>query len=181
MARITPGECGNTLRATAVTVDGYTLDNPYGAFAIYTDIAGWQQLARELLTKCRTHFAALGEIERMRKISMKIPDASDYPRWNALVDLFNAIVAKVDDLDSHGGILSGNAVLEAIAYCTDLVADELCFLEQVDAAILGYGGTPPAIPGTIKPAPPPSSSADWRRNALIAGVVLIVLLYALRR
>jgi hypothetical protein len=158
------GTCGNTLRSLAVTADGYTLDNPYGRVAYFTDVSGWRALAHDLQKRAREHFDFLGEIEK-RKAAESDTDV-DYTHWNMLVERWNGLAEKAAKIDDVGGKLFGDDVTEAIAYCTSLVAEQICFLEDVDAAIVSYGETPPSYPAPVKPAPPPASTSD------LAGVVI---------
>jgi len=166
------GACGDSLRALAVTSDGYTLDNPYGRFALYTDVEGWRALAHAWQARAREHFDFLGEIEK-RKAPESATDA-DYPQWNALVDSWNALAEKSPKIDETGGIITGSGVSEAIAFCTALVAEQLCFIERVDKAIVDYGETPPALPGPVKPAPPPADATDIAKTAITLVAVGVV-------
>lgn len=171
------GACGDSLRHLAVTADGYTLDNPYGHFALYTDVEGWRALAHSMQTRAREHFDRLGEIEKLRATEDMV---DKFPKWNALVDAWNALAEKASKIDDTGGVVTGSAVQEAIAFCTALVAEQLCFIEQVDSAIVSYGETPPEIPGPVKPAPLPAGATDIAKAALTLAAVGIVAIVAVQ-
>lgn len=165
------GACGDSLRYLATTADGYTLDNPYGRFAYFTDVTGWRTLCRgALMDYVREHFTKLGEIEP------KQAGEDPYPQYNALLPRYNAIVEKVNALDDVGGKLTGDDVTEAIAYCTALAAEQICFLEDIRKVIVAIGGEAalPSLPGAVKPAPPPATAADLGSIAWKLGAVAIL-------
>lgn len=165
------GACGDSLRYLATTTDGYTLDNPYGRVALPTDVTGWRTLCRgALMDLVREHYTKLGEIEPKQE------GENPYPQYNALLPRYNAIVEKVNALDDVGGLWTGSGVTEAIAYCTTLAAEQICFLEDVRKVIVGIGGETalPSLPGAVKPAPPPASVMDIAGVAWKLGAVAIV-------
>lgn len=154
--------CGDSLRHLATTADGYTLDNPYGHFTVPTDVDGWRALCGTLMDRVREHYDELGKIE-----------PSPYPKWEGLRERYNAIVEKVNALDDVGGKWTSSGQIEAISYCTTLASEQVCFLEDTDKAIVELGGAAPSLPGAVKPAPPPSSTADLANVAIKLGAVAI--------
>jgi hypothetical protein len=143
-------------KALAVTIDGYTLDNPYGSFAIPSDYAGWKLLAENIAGVLQDHYHHLGAIEQ------KIVDANPgagFPEWNKYVDEKNAIMERVENLPSRFmASLSGGQLVDAIAKARDATQDSLCLLEQVDASIRNYGEKPKASPGAPTPKDPDTPS-----------------------
>lgn len=149
---VTEGSCGDKYRQLAVTADGYSLDNPYGRVAVWTDYSGWKELARQLALTMRDHL-------------YKLYDA-DPKKYNEIVEEHNQVIADYEGLPDSSILWSGGTIVENIGAAAGVVADEICMLDRYDAAIAASGKTPPPVPGGIKPEPKPKPITDIIPNAI---------------
>ncbi len=163
----TDGSCGSAYRDMAVTADGYTLDNPYGRFAIYTDYAGWRQLASKLTDEATARLHHLHDAE----------DAP-YDVYNTMVDRHNRVVRAFNALPEQSPLMTGGTIVESIGAAASVVLDTLCLMEEYDkatAALSGPSGPvkPLPRPGGIKPVPRPEPLLQGGRSKILDQVAML--------
>ncbi len=149
---VTTGNCGDKYRHLAVTVNGDSMDNPYGRVPEKNDYTAWKERAREIGLMMRDHIHKLYDADRTAYFAMQ----SDH---NAVIDSY----AKLPE-ESFWWLYSDRT--ENIAAVISVIADELCMMERYDNAIAAAGGTPPPVPGGIKPDPKPKPIADIIPDAI---------------
>lgn len=163
----TNGSCGSAYRGLAVTADGYTLDNPYGMFAVYTDYAGWRALASHLVDDATARLHHLHDSE-----------GSPYTAYNSFVDRHNRVVRSYNALPEASAWMNGGPIIEAIGGATSVVLDALCLMEEYDKATNALPGSvkPLPKPGAIKPVPKPDPMLTGGRSKLLDQVATLGVL-----
>lgn len=148
---VTDGNCGNIYRSSVVTADGYSLDNPYGRFAVWTDYSGWKIATLQTINRMNEHYAALAKAE-----------GEPLAAWRAFFVRHNEINVAYKMLPKPSAWMLGGTIIESIGAAVGVVVDALCAMEQYDNAILAIPGAspPPPVPTTVKPEPKPKPVLD---------------------
>ncbi len=141
--------CGDTYKSEIITIDGYTIENPYGSVALPGDYTGWRQLAERTFDRLEARWNQLGSEE-----------PSPYEFWNANVEKKNALWERVDDLPSTiVASATGAGLTGGIDDAAKAIVDLNCFRERVDARIVELGIAPAKLPGAGVPKPAPERSS----------------------
>jgi hypothetical protein len=158
--------CGDQYKYLVVTVDGYTIDNPYGKFPVSGDYSGWLALAKELRELANDAFLKLGEVEKEK--------VGSYPKYNALLPLQNNMIAHYDDLEYDWHQLSlTTGLIEEISKAVHVCVEAICLLERANVAITAYGSAVDVIPDITRK--PESGETPWWVWALVGtGAVILV-------
>jgi hypothetical protein len=139
-----------------VTQSGLTPEKPWRSLlGISTpsplEYDEWKVKADDLVSAARKQFYYLGDVES------RTSKGTHHPHWNALIDEFNEIQARAEELPGLIGLLFDptdpglshkNEVNDAVA----VAVDAACFIEKVDLAIDAYGIEVPK-PGVTPTAP----------------------------
>jgi len=133
--RRNPQECGQRYWDEIVTVTGYTLDNPYGMFAIANDYVAWRNLAEKLYQRMDARWEQLVNIEET-KTTMEFVDQNLASK--------NGIADALANLPGAEALIAGPNLVHAIQQTMDLAKQIQCFRERIDDKIMEYGQEPEA-------------------------------------
>lgn len=141
--------CGDSYASEVVTVDGYTVKNPYGVVALPGDYTGWRQLAERIWDRLDARWQQLGRAE---------PKPYDF--WNANVELKNELTGRVEELPStFVASTTGAGITGGIDDAVKVIVDMNCFRERVDKRLRELEVEPVDLPGAGVPAP--SSGGEY--------------------
>lgn len=136
--------CGDKYNAEVVTVDGYTVANPYGMVAFPGDYTGWRQLAERIFDRLNVRWQQLGEVE----------EEHGYEFWNNNVEDKNLLWERVDDLPSTiVAAATGAGITGGIDESMKVIVDMNCFRETVDDRLVELDVKPKELPGPGVPEP----------------------------
>ncbi len=155
--------CGDAYRNLIVTSTGLSLANPYDDVPSFTDYEEWKERARELSITAQRQHDTLGEVENRAT-------PGSFPVWNAIVERRNEMVDKYDALPSTFlNFEPATNISAAIAVCLDAA----CVIDLSNTGIVGFGETPPVIPGA-----PPARKPDGVFSGTFGELKTLVLIGA---
>lgn len=159
--------CGDRYKHLAVTTDGYTPENPYGAFIVpFRDYAQWRSLAEKLTGIVNEHVVMLQAVE-----AKKAPTLPEFTRVN------EARATLLSNLEALPSVVGSGTMPDAepIDLALAVVAEALCVLEQADDAIEGYSERAPEVPGVTPTPKKPGSGPDQLRDWAITLAIVAAL------